>query len=255
MGSWLNRKKREWIHLDIFVECIEDNKDYSKRQMRNLCDRMWLRDEFPFEVGWSKKFKLQSHDGTALEGHVLKKGIDQERHYILFLLDRASYYDHKKIERPRVSCGFVKVEAILSPEMITGAQQIVKKRNGSWPCFHEATLTIIERSNDNMILHFQGGFLEIPIELILNGIVSEDYGKNNLEYFTIELTSVEFRKNNESIEVLLCNDYILRTVPEGVDLSNLDDNLESIKPIETEFINHGIITCHSVEMKIIDTER
>lgn len=85
----------------------------------------------------------------------------------------------------------------------------------------------------------------------LHGIVKEDYGDNDLHYFTEQwLTSVEFRKRDDYIEVLLCNDGILSSLPDGIDITDLDDeSFEAIEWIIEEFTNHGSIVCHKVEMK------
>lgn len=149
--------------MNIFVEQVEDNESYSKRHIRNLCDRVWLREEFPIEAGWGKRFEFKSKNETFLEGHIIEKGLDEKGHYILFLFDKAGYYQHKKIERPHVTCGSVEFEVILSPEMIEGAERIVEQEGGQWPCFHESMLTIVDKSENDMILRFEEGFLGSPV--------------------------------------------------------------------------------------------
>jgi len=138
-------------------------------------------------------------------------------------------YLHNKEERPRIPCGSAEMNLILAPEMIEGSDELVKDFNESWPSFHEARIRIIETSMKSMVLEFYGGFLaDKVVRLFIDDIISQSYDQNCLESFA-ELTSLEFRKAETHMEVLLFNDYTTHRLPEGFNDSVFNDPDQVIK--------------------------
>jgi len=242
---------------------VNDNKDGTGTVKRNIyaaADRIWLDEEFSCNYGMAYKYKLKFANQLCQEGFVIEKGKDEYGHYILFLNSNAFMYLHKKEERPRIPCGPAEMNLILAPEMIEGSDELVKDFNGSWPSFHEARIRIIEKSMKSMILEFYGGFLsDKVVRLFIDDIISQSYDQNCLESFE-QLTSLEFRKSETYMKILLFNDYTTHRLPEGFDDSVFDDpefDLNTIDPLWVieEYQNHGIISCENLKMMVtIDEE-
>lgn len=242
---------------------VTDNKDGTGTVRRNIdavSDRIWLDEEFSGNYGMAYKYKLKFANQLCQEGFVVEKGKDEYGHYLLFLNSNAFMNLHNKEERPHIPCGPAEMSLILAPEMIEGSDELVKGFKGSWPSFHEARIRIIEKSLKSMILEFYGGFLSHRVvRLFIEDIISQSYDQNCLENFE-ELTSLEFRKAETHMEVLLLNDYTTHRLPEGFDNSVFKNDPEfdtnTIEWVIEEYQNHGVISCEKLKMMVtIDEEQ
>lgn len=233
-------------------DCVAKINGADGININGLCDRIWLREKFPFDSGWAYHFSFCCDYGLSWEGSVLEKGIDKAGNYILFLSD----VPREETEFLQFPLGTIDVEIVLSPDMIKGSDELVQAFGGMWPSFHETTFVILERKANNMVLRFSDGYLGVAnmtVDLKIYDVVSEDYGELSLDYFTEQwLSSLSFRKRDTLMEVLLCNDYIDFRLPEGADTSIFDDpeQVEDIEFIKEEHISHGVIKCRQLEITV-----
>lgn len=266
--------------MHFLINKVEDNRDFLENKnfsihtkndngtttIQNnilaLCDRVWIDKEFIFEMGLEYIYEIKLPDGEIWESKVMEKGNDEYGNYIVIIVPNAMKYAYEGTERPHIPIGQMDINIILSPEMIKGSDKLLEAFGNGWPSFHEAHLTIIEKTDKDMILKFSGGFLDDKVvDVKISGIVNEIYDES-LEYFTGQwLTSVEFRKRGSNFEVRLYNDYYISKSPEGFDTSVFNDpdfDRKSIQGLYTkeEHKNHGVIICNELEISVaIDIER
>lgn len=244
--------KRSSIHTlcdDGSVLCVAN--------LLAFADRIWLKEEFPLEIGLEFIYEIHANKGAILQGQIIEKGIDNYGHYIILLLNEAIIlYDEKK-PRPQIPYGPNEIEVILSPQMIKGSDILLEGFENKWPSFHETELTIIEKTPINITLKFNGGFLfDRIVEITLKDVICEQYD-DTLEFFTKqELSEIKLRKTGEDFEFKLFYDYRASRLPEDFDKSilgdpNFDVRLLDEISITEEYKIHGVIKCKVIEMNVL----
>lgn len=63
--------------------------------------------------------------------------------------------------------------------MIKSADQLIKEFENSWPSFHDANLSVVTRTEKNIVLRFSGGFLfDKVVEVTAKDICYEEYDES-----------------------------------------------------------------------------
>lgn len=233
----------------IFIE-TDDGLTMAMNNIYALCYRIWIDNELPFDIGLNITYDISSSQGAALEGYIVDKGNDEDGQYIVFLNE----YNNSSInQRSKPYLGENRIRVIHSPDMFKGAHKMIEEFNNRWPSFHDAFMTIIEKTSSKIILEFSEGYLgDKIIRVVLDGIVYEEYDEN-LEYFADQmLTGVDYVKGEDNYEFKLFNDYQSHILPEGIelfDLRDIDSSLIDDIYIVEDHKNHGIIKCKYIEFK------
>ncbi|NLO09502.1 MAG: hypothetical protein GX129_06480 [Clostridiales bacterium] len=252
--------------MQIHINKVEDNINYIENKdstifiesddglimaMNNfyaLCYRIWIDKELPFDVGLNITYEISSGQCAILEGYIVDKGIDEDGQYIVFLND---YNNSNKNQQSEPYFGENSINVTHSPDMFKGAHKMIEAFNNRWPSFHDVFMSIIEKTSSKIILEFSEGYLgDKIIQVVLDGIIYEEYDES-LEYFADQmLTGVEYVRRENSYEFKLFNDYQSHILPEGIELSDLRDIDSSIIDeiyIVEDHKNHGIIKCKDIE--------
>lgn len=212
-----------------------------------LSYRIWLDRELPLEIGLNYLYEITSDNGKAIEGNIIEKGTDENGTYIIF-------FSTSPKPHPIPLLGENKIEAILSPNMIKGADELIKLCGGSWPNFHEAYMKIIEKKDGELILEFNDGFLDDKIvRFELNDIISEEYDESIESFLNEQLSGVDFKKKGDYFEFKVYIDYKTSKLPDDFDISNYDNfedlDLTQIEGYVVEEIkNYGVIRCKEIEV-------
>ncbi|WP_027308471.1 hypothetical protein [Caloramator sp. ALD01] len=175
------------------------------------CLRLWLENEFPFEIKNDKmEFKLQKRDSNVvINVNIFEKGIYQNKNYIL-----ANFFDYIKIDYIlakqeydkklfNIILGEFEVEVTFSIDMIKNGYELYKFLDGGWPAFHDSTIKIINYNSDNTILRFYDALPDnYVLDLIINEIIFEDYREKTIDFLENgKIVSIEFSKKEEYFEI------------------------------------------------------
>jgi hypothetical protein len=227
------------------------------------CLRMWLNCEFPLELKndyMEFEFKNKTKN-ILLSGKVVEKGFDNNRHFVVIFLNRYTVENKPinyilednlngdweyKIEEFKEIFGNFEVNVVFSPEMIINGQKLYKSLGNIWPSFHDSEFSILEYSAKKIALRFYDALPENRIlDVILKDIISEDYGRNTLEFFTKRpISSISFLKKDDYIELVIFHDDSSINYEEG------DYKLENPKIQKAEY--YGYIKSKSVKVSFED---
>lgn len=254
-----------------YVECKDytvfiSNDDGTVSPINNflaMADRLWVEEAVVCSIGENCIYEIKTESGVATEGKIIEKGEDDKGNYIVILNFSALDHISMNEKHPILPTGRMELNLVLSPDMLTGSEELLKHFNGTWPSFHESMPKVVKKSPEYMIIRFSGGFLSyVVVDMKISNVITERCDDGFIESLGGHgLTSVEIRKVGNNIEARLYNDFIISSLPEGFDHSVLEDpdfDFDSIKfeYITEEYKNHWFITCKKIEVTVnIDEDK